>query len=113
MGTSTLTMNTTYAALSRMASTAKRRGPLVRRGNSAPKLSTTSVPVTAHVDSSMTLPMKLVVSVVYQEQSSAQAMNGTSIHEATTAPRRPAARAYCRSTSENCVTSESSAAVAT
>src|SRR5215471_1210911 len=96
-----------------MAKATKRRRAPVWRGRSHRKQTTISVPVTAQVDSSMTLPTKLVVSVVYQEQTSANAMNGTGSQEAATTPLTPAARAYWRSTSDHWVTRLSSATVAT
>src|SRR5882762_1505990 len=69
--------------------------------------------VTAQVDSSTTLPMKLVVSVVYQEKISAMAMSPSGKNERMTAGGLRAARAYSRRKIVHCATSDSSATVAT
>src|SRR5947208_7474828 len=69
--------------------------------------------VSAQVDSSKTLPMKLVVSVVYQEKISAMLIIASGKYDSTTAAGRRAARAYSRRKMLHCATSDSSATVAT
>ena len=96
-----------------MATPMNRRRPPRDRGQSANSDSVINVAVNAQIDSSITLPAKLVVSAVYHEQISARAMSGTSNLAARATRRKPSSRAHQPSSSAHCATSDSSASVAT
>src|SRR5262249_36487987 len=72
----------------------------------------TSEKVTAHRDSSRTLPTELVVSAAYHEQNSARAMSGSNVPAAIRPNLLPAAPAQRLRTSTHWATRQSSATVA-